>query len=184
LRPVKREDLEHILRAASHITCDPDVLVVGSQAILGTFTEDELPEGAHASIEVDVTFFNDYNNERSDQVDMSLGEDSLFHQTFGYYAQGVNIEVAVLPEGWQDRVVLLSTPGTEGATGHCLDAHDLVVAKLVAGRMKDMEFADALLRAGLIDPAILLERATFLPTRGEEQRVTGWVAGWVRKHKA
>lgn len=80
---MKREQLEHILRAASQIAGDPDVLVLGSQSIVGTFAEDELPDRAHASIEADVTFFDDYENDKSDVVDMHLGEDSQFHATFG-----------------------------------------------------------------------------------------------------
>ena len=137
---MKRSELEHILRAAATIAGDFDVLVLGSQSILGSFTEDELPEKAHASIEADVTFFDDDENDKSDLVDMHLGEDSQFHATFGYYAQGVNVEVATLPVGWQGRVIVLNSDRTNGASGHCLEPHDLVVAKLVAGRMKDLEF--------------------------------------------
>ncbi|MCX6401767.1 MAG: hypothetical protein NTX33_17785 [Propionibacteriales bacterium] len=158
------------------------MLVLGSQSILGTFTEDELPEKAHASIEADVTFFNDYENDKSDVVDMHLGEDSQFHATFGYYAQGVNVEVAVLPTGWQDRVVVLTSPSTNGASGHCLEPHDLVVAKLVAGRMKDLEFADALLHAKLIAPDTLVARAQMLEQSFDTRRVVGWVIGWTAKH--
>jgi hypothetical protein len=40
---VTREQLEHILRAASKIARDPDVLVIGSQSVLGSFAEDDLP---------------------------------------------------------------------------------------------------------------------------------------------
>jgi len=39
--PVKREHLAHILRAASQIADDPDVVVIGSQSILGTYDEDD-----------------------------------------------------------------------------------------------------------------------------------------------
>jgi hypothetical protein len=179
---VKREQLEHILRAASQIASEPNVLVLGSQSILGTFTEDELPEKAHASIEADVTFFNDHENDKSDVVDMHLGEDSHFHATFGYYAQGVNVEVATLPAGWQDRVVVLTSPATNGASGHCLEPHDLVVAKLVAGRMKDLEFTDALLHAELIAPDTLVARAQMLEQQFDTHRVVGWVVGWIAKH--
>ena len=181
---MKRVELEHILRAASKIADDPDVLILGSQSILGSFTEDDLPDRAHASIEADVTFFDDYDNDKSDTVDMHLGEDSQFHQTFGYYAQGVDIEVATLPTGWRDRVVVLQSDATLGASGHCLDPHDLVVSKLVAGRMKDMEFADALLHSELVDPDILIARAKLLTVPGASGRVVGWVVGWVRKWRA
>ena len=179
---MKQEHLAHILRSASVIAQDADVVIIGSQAILGSYTEDELPDAAHASIEADVTFFEDYDNDKSDLVDMHIGEDSHFHGTFGYYAQGVNIEVASLPTGWQRRIVKFSSEDTHGAIGHCLDPHDLVVAKLVASRMKDMEFADALLHAGLVESGTLLERARLLEVPTESKRVTGWVVGWVRKH--
>lgn len=178
-----RDQLEHILRAASTIVGDPDVLVLGSQSILGSYSEDELPEKAHASIEADVTFFDDYDNEKSDMVDMHIGEDSHFHATHGYYAQGVNVEVATLPGGWQDRVVFYTGEGANGAQAHCLEPHDLVVAKLVAHRMKDMEFADALLAAGLVDADVLLERAGALEAPAHARMVTGWVVGWVTKHR-
>lgn len=180
---MKREELEHILRAAATIAGDPDVLVLGSQSILGSYDAHELPDAAHASIEADVTFFEDYDNDKSDQVDMHIGEDSRFHEMYGYYAQGVNIEVAVLPAGWRDRVVELKTDATQGATGHCLDPHDLVVAKLVAHREKDMEFVDALLHAELIDPDLVIERAQHLERQLDASRVISWVTGWVMKHR-
>ena len=180
---MKRSELEHILRAAATIAGDFDVLGLGSQSILGSFTEDELPEKAHASIEADVTFFDDYENDKSDLVDMHLGEDSQFHATFGYYAQGVNVEVATLPVGWQGRLIVLNSDRTNGASGHCLEPHDLVVAKLVAGRMKDLEFADALLHADLIDARVLLTRAQTLEQPVAAGRVTGWVVGWMQKHR-
>jgi hypothetical protein len=41
-----REQLEHILRAASAIAGEPDVLVIGSQSVLGSFAEDNLPPEA------------------------------------------------------------------------------------------------------------------------------------------
>jgi hypothetical protein len=40
---VTREQLEHILRAASTIAGDPDVLVIGSQSVLGSFADGDLP---------------------------------------------------------------------------------------------------------------------------------------------
>lgn len=131
-----------------------------------------------------MTFFDDYDNEKSDMVDMHIGEDSHFHATYGYYAQGVNVEVATLPHGWRERVVTYVGQESDGAQAHCLEPHDLVVAKLVAHRMKDMEFADALLAAGLVDADVLLERAQGLEAPTHSKMVTGWVVGWVVKHGA
>jgi hypothetical protein len=40
---MRRDQLEHAIRTACQIIGRPEVIVVGSQAILGTFGEDELP---------------------------------------------------------------------------------------------------------------------------------------------
>lgn len=54
---MKREQLEHVLRAASQIAHDPNVVVIGSRSILGAISEDRLPREATASMEVEVAFF-------------------------------------------------------------------------------------------------------------------------------
>ena len=114
---------------------------------------------------------------------MHIGEDSMFHVAFGYYAQGVDVTTAMLPEGWRDRIVAYTGPGANGATGHCLDAHDLVVSKLVAYREKDFEFAHALLQAHLVGPDLLIERAMLLPVPAKRQSVASWVLAWKNKHQ-
>jgi len=71
-------------------------------------------------------------------------------------------ETAVLPEGWSRRFVPLSNDNTRGATGWCLEVHDAVVSKLVAGRDKDFSYADAALAAGIVEPGTLRSRAAGL----------------------
>lgn len=153
-----REQLEHVLRAASAIADDPGVLVIGSQSVHGALPEERLPAAATVSIEVDIAFFDDPGGAKADLVDGAIGELSPFHSTFGYYAQGVSVTTAVLPRGWRDRLVVIDTAATAPGRGLCLDPHDCVVAKLVAGRAKDLEFAGALLRAGLVKPELLADR--------------------------
>lgn len=171
-----RDQLAHLLRAASQIADEHDVLVVGSQSILGTYGEDELPDDAVASVEADVTFFWDADDKKSDIVDGALGEDSMFHHTFGYYAQGVSVATAVLPTGWRDRLVVFEDEATAPGRGFCLDRHDLVISKLVAGREKDFVFAAALITAELVDPDVLVQRAELLPTIPlVKRRVQAWV---------
>jgi hypothetical protein len=153
-----REQLEHILRAASQIATERDVLVIDSQSLLGSFAEDSLPHEATASMEADVAFFDDPGDAKADLVDGAIGELSGFHETFGIYAQGVSVTTAVLPARWQERVVPFATPGTAPGRGLCLDPHDCVISKLVANREKDLAFANALVREGLIDLDILADR--------------------------
>lgn len=61
---------------------------------------------------------------------------TLFHTTHGYYAEGVEAGTAVLPEGWEGRVLTREIPGVESGsvTAHFPDLHDLCVSKLVVDR--------------------------------------------------
>jgi hypothetical protein len=145
---VNREQLAHVLRAASAIVDDHDILIIGSQSLLGSFDEDVLPREATASMEVDLAYFNDPDDAKADRVDGAIGELSPFHELHGFYAQGVSVRTAILPEGWPDRVVLWSNRSTGAARAAFLEPHDCVVSKLVAYRDKDVAFAAALLDVG------------------------------------
>jgi len=173
---VTREQLEHVLRAASTIVGDHDVLVIGSQAILGSISDERLPAEATTSIEADLAFFDDPTDEKADQVDGAIGELSTFHETYGYYAQGVSVSTAILPSGWRERLVNLETLNTEPARGLCLEPHDCVVSKLAAGRWKDHDFAQALLRERLVEGDVLIERIELLGiAQGEKNKLRDWV---------
>lgn len=176
---MRREQLEHVLRAASAIVGERDVLVLGSQAVLGSIPDERLPLEATTSIEADVAFFDDPDDEKADQVDGAIGELSRFHETYGYYAQGVSVTTAILPAGWRDRLIELDTPGSAPARGLCLEPHDCVVSKLVAGRWKDRDFAAALVRDGLVGADILFERIDLLidVSQAERARLRHWVDG-------
>lgn len=49
---MRRDQLEHAIRTACQITGQTEVIVIGSQAILGTYPEYELPHLATRSMEV------------------------------------------------------------------------------------------------------------------------------------
>lgn len=175
---MRRGELEHVLRIACEIANTSEALVIGSQAILGSFSEDALPPEAFRSIEVDLAFLDDGDDERSDRVDGAIGELSQFHETYGYYAQGVSVSTAILPSGWRDRLIVFDTPGTAPGRGLCLEPHDLVVSKLVAFRKKDQEFAAALLHTGLVDANTLHARIALLDAHYEIQDgLRNWLNG-------
>ena len=151
---MKRADLEHIIRAAATIAADDELIIVGSQAVLAQFPD--APEEMLRSDEADVYPKN--KPERWELIDGAIGELSLFHDTFGYYAQGVEEGVATLPAGWKDRLISLSTPATRGATGYCLELHDLLISKYVANREKDRRYCRAAAKVGLATRSILEQR--------------------------
>lgn len=81
-----RQQLAHLLRRACAVVGDVDVLVLGSQSILGSFDENELPPQATASQEADIAFVNDPARDKADHVDVAIGEMSDFHRSNGVYA--------------------------------------------------------------------------------------------------
>lgn len=157
-----RQQLEHILRAAAAITGADEVVVVGSQAVLGSYPD--APRALTWSMEADVFTFRSTGD--AHLIEGSIGEGSTFHRTFGYFGHGVGEETSTLPRGWRDRLVPVKTENTGGATGLCLEVHDLAVAKLAAGREKDLEYIHALFKHGLVDERVVRDRLgeTDLPT--------------------
>ena len=165
---MKRHELEHVIRAAAVVSDDDEIIVVGSQAIVGQF--DELPAELCISIEADVYPKN--HPERADLIDGCIGEGSPFHDTFGYYAQGVSRETAVLPSGWEARCVPLSNANTRGATGYCLEVHDLTIANAVAGREKDLAYLTAVVP--LVDARTLEARLAATALDDAIREATAW----------
>ena len=156
---MKRYALEHIIRAASGITNQSDIVVVGSQAVLAQFPNAH--PGLLVSLEADV--FPLHKPELSIQIDGAIGEHSMFHETHGYYAHGVEEDTAILPSGWKQRLILIRNPNTNNATGWGLEVHDLAASKLVAGREKDLEYVTLLLREKMIAIQTMEERIAKLP---------------------
>lgn len=165
---MKRDQFDHAIRAAAAVLGVDELIVIGSQAAYGSMAE--LPEEAQRSVEVDIVPPDDPDGTRADVIDGSIGEASMFHETFGYYSQGVSEETAVLPEGWRDRLVRYESPATNGVVAWCLDLHDLWIAKAIANREKDRRFCRALLAAGRVDVVVLEERLTEVEQLTDERR--------------
>lgn len=153
---MNRGQLEHVIRAAAAIAGDTEIVVIGSQAILGSYPE----APAELLVSADADIYPRNHPERADLVEGSIGELSPFHETYGYYAQAVGRGTAVLPEGWEARLVAVPTSAGRGL---CLEPHDLVISKYVAGREKDREYVRVALRHRLVDAATLLGRLAQTP---------------------
>jgi hypothetical protein len=155
---MERKDLEHLIRAASAIVDDNELVIVGSQSILGQFPD--APEVLLRSMEADIYPHN--RPHLSDLIEGSIGEASPFEDQFGYYAQGVDAKTAVLPLGWEGRLTRIQNENTRNATGFCIDVHDLALSKYVANRPKDREFNVELIRHRMVDSQLLWRRADLL----------------------
>jgi hypothetical protein len=175
---VKRTEFEHAVRAAAAVLGVDELLVIGSQALHGS-VEGDLPEEALRSVEVDVAALEDPDGRKADLIDGAIGEASMFHATFGYYAQGVEALTAILPSGWRGRLVRFETAGTRGVVAWCLEPHDLWISKMIAGRPKDHEFGRALLERGLVEPVELTKRLGDVDMKDPvRNRIAGKIGAW------
>lgn len=152
---MRRDQMEHILRAAAAVTDEREFVVLGSQSLLAS--RPDLPPPLNQSMELDL--YPLANPKAADLIDGTLGELSPFDETFGYYAHGVAPETAILSPIWQQRAVIVENENTGGARGICISPADLAIAKLAAGREKDIEFVQEMMRLGIVRKAVLANLA-------------------------
>ena len=183
---MRRDQLEHAIRTACQIIGRPEVIVVGSQAILGTFDEGQLPADATMSIEVDILPIADDDLEAArlaDLIEGVAGEFSPFEVLHGFSIDGVDLATSAVPAGWRTRLVKVQNANTAAPsgqpqfTGWCLDKEDLCVAKLCAFRDKDRNFVAALVHADLVNADAILSRLSTVEARhlGAADRAAGWL---------
>ncbi len=171
-----REQLEHVIRAVADITGRQRLVVIGSQAILGQFPD--APAELLVSREADI--YAPDNPELSELITGSIGEGSRFEATHAYFADGVSPVTATLPAGWESRLVPIRNANTRNATGWCLEAHDIAIAKYVANRDKDHRYNRALWRHGLIEARTFEER---LGATNIEENRRSLIRSTARRHR-
>lgn len=162
---MKKQQLDHILRAAGRITGEKQFVIIGSQALHGKHPD--LPDEICRSAEVDLIAKNVPS--RTDWLN-AIGADSPFHETYGYYADPVDETTAMLPRGWRSRLVNLPEGDTDGVRGLCLEPHDLAISKYFARREKDLLFTRELARRGYTTKTRLLELVDNTPVAEEIRR--------------
>lgn len=148
---MKKQQVDHVLRAAGRITGEKQFIIIGTQSLHGKHPD--MADDIVRSAEVDLIAKRDAS--RTEWLNV-IGQDSSFHQQFGYYADAVDETTATLPRGWKGRLVNLPSGDTGGVVGLCLDPHDLAIAKYVACREKDVVFTRELARRGIVSNDRLL----------------------------
>lgn len=117
---MRRDQLEHAIRAACQIIGHREVIVVGSQAILGSIPEHWLPLAATMSLEIDILPIatdNDETARLADVIEGVAGEFSPFEELHGFSIDGVDLTTSVLPDGWRERLVWVSNANTAAPSG-------------------------------------------------------------------
>lgn len=155
------DDLERAVRAlATHFKCDTTV-IVGSQAILVGWPD--APILFRTSPEIDAYPGNarewealrraDGDDvEASEEIYVRFGQGLPFHNTHGFYIDGVDEDTARLPPGWKSRAVMREVV-VDGVTVCAIASAmtDLIVSKLLAFRDKDKDFVRAYHRVRHLD---------------------------------
>lgn len=173
---MNRRDLEHLIRASSQLSDEYELVVIGSQAILGT--DPNPPADLTASMEADIYPLN--NPDAADKIEGVIGEGSQFHATYGYYAQAVGPDTAKLPGGWKGRLLRVPETAREGGVAYCISVVDLFLSKAVAGRPKDREFCIALLQYGYLQVDEALGLADSMPLDVDRTSLRARIRRWSR----
>lgn len=161
-----RSQLQHVILEIGRRFDLPDFHIIGSAAILAALPNP--PEGALTATR-DVDVIPPLDDERmADRISFVLGEASDFDREHGYYAQGVTSATPTYaPRDWKTRAVPIRA---EKYTGWCMEAHDLVLSKLGAGRGKDLDFARSAAGLDLLRREELLRRLQDVACSDEHRR--------------
>src|SRR5689334_24069104 len=86
---MKKQQVDHILRAAGRITGEKRFVIIGSQSLHGKYPD--MADEIVMSAEVDLIAMK---NPRLTDLLNEIAVDSLFHQNYGYYADPVDATTA------------------------------------------------------------------------------------------
>ena len=178
---MRRDQLEHIIRAAGDLLGETEIVVIGSQAILASY-EQPAADALVRSLEADLLPLNDPDEAKADLIDGVLGAGSLFDKTHGVHGDGVSATTPILPRGWRERLIQICNANTRWVRGLCLEPHDLVISKMAAGRPKDIEFCEAAVLHGMVGLDVLQERLELTELDSvRHERLSGWISAIGRR---
>ena len=138
-------DIDRVLSAIRDASGLDEFVVVGSLSALG-ITNGKLPPRMTWSMEVDA--YPERDPHRAPEFSAQFGEDSAFHQTYGYYFDAVSPDLPTLPAGWEQRTIKQVLPS--GVKVKYLEPNDCAVSKYARSEPKDREWIRAGIEAGIL----------------------------------
>jgi hypothetical protein len=163
-------DLERTVRAIATEFKADSVFIIGSQAILVSWPD--APIAMKISPEIDAFPANakiwetqekakhpGESPEASEHINALFGEGSQFHETHGFYIDGVDENTAVLPVDWLTRAIVRSIDvGKRIVTAIAPCPEDIIVSKLARLDDKDRKFVEAFNAVRPLDPDVIEKR--------------------------
>jgi hypothetical protein len=150
------EELRRVIRALGFEFKTDTVFIIGSQAILASMPD--APEVVRQSPEFDAYPGNARMWEitekelapgvrpiASEHIHGLFGPNTPFHQTHGFYIDGVDETTAKLPNGWRQRAIEVREEVDARTVVGVAPAHeDLVVSKIARLDPRDRVFVEAI----------------------------------------
>lgn len=142
-------DLDRAVRAIGYHFGTDTVFVIGSQAVL--LDHPDAPAVMRTSGEIGAYPGNaaDWEAARpdslaSEEINALFGEGSRFHETHGFYIDGVDEHTAKFPPDWRDRAIIRTIrDGARKIRVIAPGLYDLIVSKLHRLDPKDKDFIRA-----------------------------------------
>lgn len=132
------EQFYHVCRSAAAIANVRDLTAFGAAAVVPWIARDCPGAPVWPSLEVDLDPGGDA---LATLVDGSIGELSLFEETFGVRAHGVTLDAFVAAPDWPSRAAIFED-AISGVRVRAPHPVDLTVAKLARGDERDWAFAE------------------------------------------
>lgn len=156
-----------LLQAARALCGHREYVLVGSLSVLGMAEVVGIP--ADMTMSIDADCFTPADPGRLFDLQHALGEGSAYHREHGVYLDPVSPELPTLPEDWRQRLIRLER---DGVTAAFLEPNDAAVSKLARGEPRDVRWARAGIRAGIVSvPVVRLRmKSTVFLDAEEKQR--------------
>jgi hypothetical protein len=168
-------DLERTVRAIATEFRTDSVFIIGSQAMLVGWPD--APLAMKISPEIDAFPANakiwetqerakhpGENPEASEHINALFGEGSKFHETHGFYIDGVDQNTAILPADWQTRAIVRRVEvGSRVVTAVAPCPEDIIVSKLARLDEKDRKFIEGFHTVRPLDPETIEKRVRSSP---------------------
>ncbi len=89
---------------------------------------------------------HDLDGTAAQAISGAIGQMSMFHREYDYYADGVELSELTFPDGWQQRLLDLVADQCDEVEIRAFfpEIHDLCATELGAGRPHDRAFVPAL----------------------------------------
>lgn len=164
-------NLDQVVKALQHareLSGHTDYVVIGSLSVLALEDGNAIP--AEMSMSIDIDCYTKADPPRIFDLAATLGEDSCFRLQHGYYLDPVSPSLPSLPEGWDARMACIDR---DGLHIWFLEANDAAISKYARSEPRDLRWARAGIKAGLISlPTVRARlRSTRFLDADEEQRV-------------